>query len=93
MKVFVLYMFVELIFKKLEIVDDSGNCMVYFGKLIKVYCFDYEKFGCNFCLILEYKDCKMVLVLDEIDESDLDNFFKSFIRELKKMRDLIILVM
>lgn len=82
-------MFVELIFKNLEIVDDSVNCMVYFGKLIKVYCFDYEKFGCNFCLIIEYKDCKIVLVLDEIVESDLENLFKSFIIEIKKMRYLI----
>lgn len=87
-KAFASHTFVELASKKPETADDSGNCMVHSGKPIKVYCFDHEKLGCNFCLTTEHKDCKTVLALDEIAESDLENSSKSFITETKKMRDL-----
>lgn len=92
-KAFASHTFVELTSKRPETADDSGNCMVHPGKPIKVYCFDHEKLGCNFCLTSEHKDCKTVLALDEIDESDLDKSSKSFIRESKKMRDLTTSVM
>lgn len=87
-KAFASHTFVELTSTKPETADDSGNCMVHSDKPIKVYCFDHEKLGCNFCLTTEHKDCKTVLALDEIPESDLDNSSKSFIRETKKMREL-----
>lgn len=89
-KAFSSHTFVELTSKKTDIdtLDDSGNCMFHSDKPIKVYCFDHEKLGCNFCLTTEHKDCKTVLALDEIAESDLENSSKSFITETKKMRDL-----
>lgn len=50
---------------------EFGNCLVYIDKLLEVYCFDYSEFGCIYCLIKVYKECKIVLFLDEIDERDL----------------------
>lgn len=87
-RAFASHTFVELTSKNPETADDSVNCMVHSGKPIKVYCFDHEKLGCNFCLTTEHKDCKTVLALDEIAESDLENSSKCFITETKKMRDL-----
>lgn len=57
--------------------------MVYIDKVIEVYCFDYEKFGCIFCLIMVYKKCDVVLLLDEFDEKDLDIFLKICIEVMK----------
>lgn len=85
MKVFVFYIIVDLRLDKIEIniIIDVGNCLVYSSRLIEVYCFDYEEFGCSFCLIIKYKDCKIVFLMDEVVENDLENFFKSFKREIK----------
>lgn len=93
-KAFSSHTFVELTSKKSDIdtLDDSGNCMFHSDKPIKVFCFDHENLGCNFCLTTKHKDCNTVLALDEIAESDLENSSKSFITETKKMRDLTISV-
>lgn len=80
-----MYIFVDLwlIDGEIDIIIDCGNCLVYIDKLIEVYCFDYGNFGCIYCLIIVYKVCKIVLLLDEIDEKDLENFLKSVINEIR----------
>lgn len=85
MKVFVLYVIVELGVEniKVDLKEKLGNCEVYIDKLIEVYCFDYDKFGCCFCLIIVYKECKSVLLLDEMVDNDLFIVLKSFIKEMK----------
>lgn len=94
MKLYVVYIIVDLRLVNIEMdnIDEFGNCVVYINRVIEVYCYDYEKFGCCFCLIIVYKECKIVLLLDEIVENDLENFLKSFIWEIKKIRDIIIFV-
>lgn len=75
MRLYVVYIIVDLrlVNVEMDIVIDFGNCLVYINRLIDVYCIDYEEFGCSFCLIIKYKDCKMVFLLDEVVENDLEN--------------------
>lgn len=66
--------------KDIESIVEFGCCVIYLYKLIDVYCFNYEKLGCSFCLNIEYKDCDIVFLVEEIVENDIDILMKNFIK-------------
>lgn len=47
-------------------------CCVYVGEYLKVFCFDYDEFCCSICVVIYYRYCEWVEVLEEIIKNLLE---------------------
>lgn len=58
----------------LKFFEMDEMCFVYFDKFLEVFCFDYRKFCCSICFVIDYRKCDEVFFLDEIVNEKIEIF-------------------
>lgn len=42
------------------------------GKLMEVFCLDYDKFCCSICFVIKYRYCECVEILEDVMKEMLE---------------------
>lgn len=63
-----------------EVIDIDENCVIYRGKVVDIFCCDYNKLCCCVCFVNQYRRCINFDLIDEIvmnfDKSDMIEKFE-----------------